>query len=158
MKTLVVYDSFFGNTEKIAQAIGAALGGPPEVEVHRVTEVKPEQLIGLSWLIVGSPTRAFNASPLIKAFLAGIPADALRGVKVAAFDTRFPASKIPAFLRLLFRPFGFADRRLVAGLTKKGGELVSPTGGFWVLGTEGPLQDGELDRAAEWARGLLATA
>jgi len=47
MKTLVVYDSFFGNTEKIAQAIGAALGLPPDVEVVRVSAVKPEQLAGL---------------------------------------------------------------------------------------------------------------
>jgi flavodoxin len=156
MKVLIVYDSFFGNTEKIALAIGKALGSAPEVEVVRVNAVKPEQLTGLQWLIVGSPTRGFNPSPLIKAFLAGIPADALRGVKVAAFDTRYPASKIPGFLRLLFTPLGFADRRIVAGLTKKGGELAAPSGGFYVLDTEGPLQEGELERAAAWAKQLTA--
>jgi flavodoxin len=155
MKALVVYDSFFGNTEQIAQAIGKALGSSPEVEVVRVTAVKPEQLSGLQWLIVGSPTRGFNPSPLIKAFLAGIPADGLRGIKVAAFDTRFPASRVPGFLRLLFKALGFADKHIVAGLTKKGGELAAPPGWFYVLDTEGPLVEGELDRAADWARRLL---
>ena len=105
-------------------------------------------------LLVGSPTRGFNASPLIKAFLAGIPAGGLRGIKVAAFDTRFPASKVPGFLRPLGEALGFADKRIVAGLTKKGGELAAPSGWFYVLDTKGPLQDGELERAAEWARRL----
>jgi len=45
-----------GNTEKVAQAMGAALGG----EVRRVTEVTPEQLAGLDALIVGSPTQKFQ--------------------------------------------------------------------------------------------------
>ena len=157
MKVLIVYDSFFGNTEKIAQAIGSALGGPPDVEVLRVGAVKPEQLSALSWLIVGSPTRAFNASPLIKAFLAGIPANTLRGVKVAAFDTRIPESKMPGFLRFLVNLFGYADKRIVAGLTKKGAELAAPSGWFYVLASEGPLMDGELERAFEWARGLKVT-
>ena len=44
MKALVIYESFFGNTEKVAQAIGDALGSSMEVEVCKVSEVKPEQL------------------------------------------------------------------------------------------------------------------
>jgi len=60
MKTLIVYDSFFGNTEKIAQAIGNSLSAKENIETLRVSEVKPEQLIGLELLIVGSPTRVFK--------------------------------------------------------------------------------------------------
>ena len=53
MKALVVYDSFFGNTEKIAQAMGDALKSQAEVRTLRVGDVKPEDLTGLSLLIVG---------------------------------------------------------------------------------------------------------
>ncbi|MBU1879976.1 MAG: nitric oxide synthase, partial [Chloroflexi bacterium] len=63
MKALVVYDSFFGNTEKIAQAIGAALEPQMDVEVRRVGDVRPDQLTGLTLLIGGSPTRGFRPSP-----------------------------------------------------------------------------------------------
>jgi len=154
MKTLVVYDSFFGNTEKVAQTIGQALGAPPEVEVARVSTVTPERLAGLQWLIVGSPTRGFQASPLTQAFLKAIPADALRGVKVAAFDTRSPLEKFPGFLRVIQKRVGWADKHIIAALTQKGGELAAPGVGFFVQDTKGPLVEGELERAAEWARGL----
>jgi flavodoxin len=157
MKALIVYDSFFGNTEKIAQAIGNALGSPPDVEVIRVSEVKPEQLSGLHWLIVGSPTRGFRPSPLTQSFLAGIPAGALRGVKVAAFDTRIPAERIPRLLRGFIRRAGYADKPIAAALGRKGGELALASEGFFVKDSEGPLVEGELERAAEWARKLLAT-
>jgi len=60
MKALVVYDSVFGNTEQIAQAIGDALGSSENVPVLKVTDVKLEQLAGSKLLIVGSPTRAFR--------------------------------------------------------------------------------------------------
>lgn len=155
VRALVVYDSFFGNTEKVAQAIGAALGSPPEVQVVRVTACVPGQLSDVQLLIVGSPTRGFRPSPLIQAFLTSIPAGGLRGVKVAAFDTRIPLEKMPWFLRLIVKRVGYADRHIVAALTQKGGELAGPSEGFLVGESEGPLLEGELQRAAEWARRLL---
>ena len=33
--------------------------------------------------------------------------------------------------------------------------MVATPEGFIVTDTEGPLREGELERAAEWARGLL---
>ena len=86
MKTLVVYDSVFGNTEKVAQAIGAALGSPEEVGVLRVGDMVPEQMAGVEVLIVGSPTRMFSPTPATRAVLKALSAKALSGVKVAAFD------------------------------------------------------------------------
>ena len=155
MKTLVVYDSFFGNTEQIALAIGRALGSAPEVEVVRVSAVNPEQLTGLQWLIVGSPTRGFNLSPLTKTFLASIPAHGLQGIKVAAFDTRSPLAQFPGCLRPFAKRFGYGAEKIAKALTDKGGELAVPPEGFDVQNTEGPLIAGELERAAEWARQLL---
>lgn len=159
MKALVIYDSVFGNTGKIAQAIGNALGSQEGVEIVRVSDVKPEQLTGLTLLIVGSPTRQFRPTGAITSLLKSIPKDGLRGVKVAAFDTRFTVSEIEKVRILAFfvRIFGYAAKPMADRLEKKGGELVLPPEGFYVGDTEGPLLEGELERAADWAKQIIAT-
>ncbi len=155
MKALVVYDSYFGNTEKVAQAVGEALQSRGDVQVRKVTEVQPDQLQGLDLLVVGSPTRAFQPSDGTKNFLKGIPGDALQGVNVAAFDTRISMEDTKSgILRFIVRTFGYADVPIARQLTKKGGQLVGKTEGFFVKESEGPLKDGELERAADWARSL----
>ena len=159
MKALVIYDSVFGNTEQIAQAIGNALGSQEDVEILRVSNVKLEQLTGLKLLIVGSPTRQFRPTAAINNLLKRIPKNGLKGVKVAAFDTRFTMSAIekspvlPFFVRL----FGYAAKPISDRLKKKGGELIIPPEGFFVEGVEGPLKEGELERAADWAKQIIAT-
>jgi flavodoxin len=159
MKAMVVYDSAFGNTEKVAQAIGQALGSPENVEIVRVGNVKSEQLAGLTLLIVGSPTQKFSPLGTITSFLKGMPNNGLKGVKVAAFDTRFPESEIEKVRILAFfvKIFGYAAKPIADRLAKKGGELAVPPEGFYVAGTEGPLLEGEPERAAEWARQIVAT-
>ena len=155
VKALVIYDSFFGNTERIAQSIGNALVRPEDVGILRVGDVRPEQLTGLKLLIVGSPTRAFSPSPAIKKFLKSIPKNGLKGVKIAAFDTRITDEEIDSavfFLRFLVNIFGYAAKPIVDRLVKKGGQLIAPPEGFYVQGTEGPLKEGELERASEWAK------
>ena len=154
MKAMVVYDSVFGNTGKIARAIGHALGSPEDVKMLKVGEVMPEQLAGLALLVVGSPTRQFGPTGATTNFLKSIPKDGLKGVKVAAFDTRFTVSAIEEVRILAFfvRIFGYAAKPIADRLKKKGGELVVPPEGFYVGDTEGPLLEGELERAAEWAR------
>jgi len=159
MKALVIYDSFFGNTEQIAQAIGSALGSETDVEVLRVGDVKPEQLTGLNLLVVGSPTRGFRPTPAIVNLLGGLPANGLRGVKTAAFDTRMSFDGIDQpILRFLARllPARYAAKPISAALKRKGGELVVPPEGFWVNDSEGPLKEGELERAADWASQIMA--
>lgn len=158
MKALVVYDSFFSNTEKIAQAIGQAISAD---EVLPVGKVIPDHLAGLDLLVVGSPTRSFNASPAIIEMLKAIPQNGLKGIKVAAFDTRFPDSVIAetkplAFFVKLWGRAAFADKHIEDLLKKKGGELLAPSVGFYVTGTEGPLMDGEIERATHWAGEILA--
>ena len=159
MKAMVVYDSVFGNTGKIAQAIGHALGSQEDVETVRVSEVRPEQLAGLTLLVVGSPTRQFSPTGATSSFLKSIPKSGLKGVKVAAFDTRFTVSAIERVRILAFfvRIFGYAAKPIADRLGKKGGELVVPPEGFYVGDTEGPLLEGELERAADWARQIGAT-
>ena len=152
MKALVVYDSVFGNTEKVAQAIGDALGA----QALRVGDVRPEHLAGLDALVVGSPTQAFQPLKPVKAFLKAIPKGALEGVKVAAFDTRADVQEVNSRILTLFvKIFGYAAEPMAARLVKKGGTQAMAPAGFFVNGKEGPLKEGELERAAEWARQIL---
>ena len=158
MKVLIIYDSVFGNTEQIAQAIGNSLSSKENVETLRVSEVKPEQLIGLELLIVGSPTRAFRPTKAIMGFLNKIPLNGLKGVKVAAFDTRISTVDVNSrFLNVLVKLFGYAAKPIAYKLEKKGGSLVIPPEGFLVKASEGPLKDGELERAADWAKLIIET-
>ena len=158
MKALVVYDSFFGNTERIAQAIGQAIAPQGDVDVLKVGDAEPGQLTAADVLVVGSPTRAFSPSPAITKLLRRIPTKGLDGVRTAAFDTRFAQSEIDSHsvLRPMVKVFGYAAEPIAARLTKKGGELAVPPEGFIVEGAEGPLKAGELERAADWASRIAA--
>lgn len=155
MKALIIYDSYFGNTEKIAQAIGAAFNPQECAGVVRATELKPEQLQNVDLIIAGSPTRAFRPSEGLTKALNGLPAGALQGKKVAAFDTRInPDDTNSGFLRFMVKLFGYAAKPIAGMLKKKGGSLVQQPEGFYVKDSEGPLKDGELERAARWAQSL----
>jgi flavodoxin len=161
VKAMIVYDSLYGNTERIAQAIGHALGSREEVEIRRVSDVKPEQLAGLELLIVGSPTQRFRPTAAINNLLKSIPKNGMRGVKVAAFDTRLAVSDIEktpvlAYFVRLFGRSAYAAKPISGRLTKRGGELIIPPEGFFVHGMQGPLQEGELERAADWAKQIVA--
>jgi len=158
MKAMVVYDSVFGNTEQVAQAIGRALGSPEDVRVVQVANVRAEELAGVELLVVGSPTRGFRATPATVSFLRGIPARGLQGARVAAFDTRISMRDpgIPGILRLMVKAFGYAAKPIADQLERKGGRLAAPPEGFFVNGSEGPLKEGELERAASWARQIAA--
>jgi flavodoxin len=158
MKALVAYDSAYGNTEQIARAIGQALGPEEEVKVLRVGDMTPEQVSGLSLLIVGSPTQKFSPTAPTTRLLKSIPAGGLKGVKVAAFDTRITEAEVERVKILSFfvKIFGYAAEPIASKLEKKGGTQVAAPTGFYVGGTEGPLLDGELDRAAAWAKEIAA--
>ena len=158
MNALVVYDSVFGNTEQVARSVAGALGGPEAAQAVRVGEVSPQQLSSSTLLIVGSPTRGFRATPATTKLLRSLPAGALQGVKVAAFDTRIAveAADVPGFLRVMVRLFGYAADPIAKRLVQRGGQLVAPAEGFIVQTSEGPLKEGELERSADWARRIAA--
>ncbi|MFZ5881936.1 MAG: flavodoxin family protein [Chloroflexota bacterium] len=147
----VIYDSVFGNTEKIAQAIAAAL----QTSALPVGQVTADQLRGLDLLVVGSPTRGFRPTEGIAKFLNGLSKEHLADVRVAAFDTRIVLETIDSkALRFLVDKGGYAASTIAKTLEKKGGVLAAPPEGFFVTGEQGPLKDGELERAAAWAEHL----
>ena len=158
MKFILVYDSLYGNTEKIARSIGDVLLEQGEGILVRVVDFKMDLLAGVDLLIVGSPTQKFKATAAMKAFLKAIPANGLKGVRVAAFDTRLTQSNIDGtpVLPFFVKFFGYAAEPMAKELQKKGGVLVRSPEGFYVEGTEGPLVQGELERAATWAGKLFA--
>jgi hypothetical protein len=101
---------------------------------------------------VGSPTRAFRPTEGITAFLKNLSPSALDGVKAAAFDTRIELEDInPKFFRFIIKMGGYADKIIARRLEKAGAELALEPTGFAVVESEGPLKEGELERAAEWA-------
>jgi flavodoxin I len=146
MKTLVVYDSLYGNTEKIAWAIGRGIESS-NVKILRAAAVNPADLEGVELLFVGSPTQGGRATRPVQDFLAGIPDGVLRNVRAASFDTRLKTR--------LVKVFGYAAERIENALKEKGGTVATPAGIFFVKGSKGPLEKGEEERAAEWARGIV---
>ena len=145
MKALIVYDSVYGNTEKIAKAIGGAITG--EIKVLRVSEVNPSELKTIDLFIAGSPTQGGRPTPAIRDFLNEVPESSLKGINVAAFDTRISTKLVGIF--------GYAAGKIARGLKTKGGTLILSPEGFFVKGTEGSLKEGELERAASWVRGIV---
>ena len=160
MKILIAYDSFFGNTEKIANIIANSFEDGDEVNSSRVDDLEPNHMKGVELLIVGSPTREFRPSASVMIFVGDLPKNSLSGVRIAAFDTRFALSKIKSsVLKFIVGRGGYAADRIVRKLKRKGGIVAIETGGFLVDGVEGPLHEEEERRAAQWAKDLrLAVA
>lgn len=157
MNVLVVYDSQFGNTEKVARAMADALAEASRVEVCRAADASPELIQGYDLVIVGSPTQGFRPTKPVTGLLGKLPRGTLHGKKTAAFDTRIDTTAMEsAVLSFIVDKGGYAAKRIARRLERAGGALMVAPEGFYVEDTEGPLKDGELDRAAAWAKDLVA--
>ena len=145
MKTIVVYHSLYGNTEKIARAIAGAI--PGEVQLLRVDQVAPDQLEAADLLIIGAPTHGSLPSEAAQALLKQVGPPARPGARLATFDTRLTWK--------FLQRYGYAASKMADQLVPKGWTLVGEPGGFFVKGLKkGPLKKGEAERAAAWAKTL----
>lgn len=165
MDAIVVYESVFGNTRAIAEAVAEGLGGVPALPVHDAAERRDK----VSLLVVGGPTHMHglattrsrqmgadavkedgsshvdaNATeePGLRAWIDGLTPEAAH--HAAAFDTRLDKS---AWFT------GRAARGIARRLRRHGIDTVD-TESFLVKDTEGPLEAGELERAREWGARL----
>ena len=158
MRALVVFESAFGNTERIARAIGEGLSSRMTTSVAEVGAA-PGEVGEIDLLVVGGPTHAFSMSRVgtresalkqangdvvskgigIREWLGG--ASVQEQCTAAAFDTRF---KKPRWLT------GSAARSAEKRLREVGCRIAAPAESFFVSGTTGPLLDGELERARLW--------
>ncbi len=159
MNILIVYDTVFGNTEKIAQAMGNAVKSKSFVRVIPAAEFTAAQLAETDLLIIGSPTRQFRATPAIMASIAAMPLEGIMGKKAAVFDTRINLEDIksPVF-RFIVKTGGFATKKIADALKKKQAAIVNEPEGFFISGDQENtvLKEGELDRAAKWAEQLIS--
>jgi flavodoxin I len=145
MKALVIYDSKYGNTEKIAKAVAEGIG--EDVTVMKAEEADVTNLGFYNLIIAGAPTQGGQYTAAMQQFLNKIPGNALKVKQVAAFDTRLKTK--------LVKLFGYAAGRIEKKLAEKGGNVVAPAEGFIVKGAKGPLLDGEIERAAAWAKSII---
>jgi flavodoxin len=145
MKALVVYDSAYGNTKSVAEAIAGSLDGLQASSVP-VGDFKPEALSAGDLLVVGSPINGWRPTPKITALLSALGNGALTGVKAAAFDTR---------VRMFIH--GDAAKKITHALKAGGADIIAEPMPFYVRGSEGPLRSGEIEKAEGWARTLLTS-
>jgi flavodoxin len=142
MNTTIVYFSKFGNTRKIAEAIAKSLQVQGDVRVISSEQLTAADLNDVDLVVMGSPTHRMNLPEAIRPVFDSLPRRVLRGTAVAAFDTSYKMS----WLLSRFT----AARRLAKKLRKLGGKQIAPPETFYVAEREGPLYDGELERATEW--------
>jgi hypothetical protein len=166
MKALVMYESMFGNSERVARAVAEGLGDLGEVVVGDVTSSPTGEIpADVDLLVVGGPTHAFSMSRPntredairqgaphglaqrgLREWLGGLPS----GVHLpacATFDTRVSrARRLP----------GSAARSAARMLRRRHGRMVAAPASFYVEDVSGPLGTDELGRARDWGRHLAA--
>jgi hypothetical protein len=164
VRVLLVYESMFGNTRTIAEAVAQGFrGAGVDVDASEVTDAPPVPDDGIGLLVVGAPTHALSLSrpesrrsageqgaeeqastgPGLRDWLESLP----RGsCAAAAFDTHID-KRIP----------GSASKAALRRLRKRGYRPAMPAESFYVSDVAGPLVDGEVARARRWAEVLAAT-
>lgn len=161
MRALVIYESMYGNTRSIAESIVAGMADAGvTAELFEVGAAPPRVPDDVDLVVVGGPTHAFGLSRVstrvsaserttrpvvssgigIREWLEGARSGRA-AVGAAAFDTRVDKPRVP----------GSAARAATRVLRRGGFHLVAPAETFLVAGMEGPLLDGEVERARGWA-------
>ena len=169
MRALLVYESMFGSTAAVSEAVAAGLRDAGlEVEVQEVRSAPAARDVAFDLLVVGGPTHAFSLSrpsTRAEAVRQGAGAElAATGLRewlealgpredaarrpAAAFDTR--VTKVRNLPKA-------ASTRAAHLLRRHGYRLVSRPTPFLVDDTQGPLVEGELERARGWG-GEIARA
>ncbi len=166
MRALVVYESMFGNTERVAQAVADELARSMEVDLREVSQA-PAAIHDLAdmvdLIVVGGPTHAFSLSRPstregaigrgatqgsaevgVREWLEALPCGP-HSESLATFDTR--VSKVRHLP-------GSAARKAERITRSHGYPRALSRESFYVEDVSGPLLPGELDRAREWAADL----
>lgn len=154
MKISVIYDSKFGNTQKIAETIKDILAKKNDVKVIRVTDAKIEDINDADFVVIGSPTHGGYVSEATKVLLNLIPKDSLKGKRIAVFDTSFAMYGHNIFTKGIIKFFGYSAPKMANVLKKRGADIASVQS-FFVMGMKGPLKDDEVERVKNWAKSII---
>jgi hypothetical protein len=169
MKIVVVYESMFGNTKTIGEAIAEGLSEIGQLAVGSVDELRPEDAADADLIVVGGPTHNRGlAKPDARAALSRRKPAAKGGTVLAGRESlrgwldSLPAGRavVTAFDTRLRKPawiVGSAAKQVAQQVTGKG-YRVAEAQSFFVRGAEGPLAEGERARALAWGKSLAALA
>jgi menaquinone-dependent protoporphyrinogen IX oxidase len=148
MKGIVIYDSSFGNTRNIAEAISETLKTSGiEVDSVYVKKVKELRANDYNFLVLGSPTRFGTMSFTMKGFLEKMNSEQWLNKPFAAFDTEL--------LNNIEKGEGSAAEKISIKLREKQMKQLLPVLKAVVLKIRGvSLKEGEIERAKEYARTL----
>ena len=151
MKGIVIYDTSHGNTKKIAETITETLKASEiDVDLFHVKEAKLSAK-DYNFLVLGSPTKFGTMSFAIKFFLGKVKSEEWVNKPFAAFDTENPENVEQS--RIQNKEWSAAEKIAVKLKEKKMRQLL-PVLKALVLGQKGPLVDGEIDRAKDYATDL----
>ncbi|HAQ55884.1 MAG TPA: hypothetical protein DCR44_00525 [Acholeplasmatales bacterium] len=160
MNILILYDTVFGNTKKIAEAVADGFSAAKaKVRLIHAGEAVPTDVATADLVVVGSPTRAFRPTAATMKAVKN-PLFDFTGKKFAAFDTRIDPEEIKSgFFRKIVTSFGYAADAIEKTLLKRGAVKIAEAHPFIVTGDQGTvLRKRETETAFDWARTLLANA
>jgi Flavodoxin domain len=160
MRSLVFYESSFGNTRQVAEKVAESLADAGEVEIFSVDDEVP-RLAHVDLLVVGAPTHVHGlSSTRSRASAVEQGAEGEAGIGVRGWIDKLPlcgGPRVAVFDTRAHKPellVGSAAHGIAKRLQKHGYRLAVEPKSFFVSGTPGPLEDGELERAAQWGRAL----
>ena len=147
MKGILVYDTSYGNTKKIAETIAETVKESGiEVDLFDVKTVEKFSAKDYSFLVLGSPTKFGTMSLTVRFFLGKVKNEEWMNKPFTAFDTEMTEN--------IEKKEGSAAEKIAEKLKKKKMNELLPVLKAVVLGQKGPLEEGEIERAKEYARRL----
>jgi hypothetical protein len=159
MDAVIIYESAWGNTKVIAEAVAKGLADSLDVGmVLDVSSAPPADTVTADLLVVGAPTHAFGLSrPQTREEAArrgGQPGNTgLREWINAAGDVHLPVAVFDTHVRRPNLP-GAASKKAAKLLRSHGATLLAKPESFYVDGYEGPVLPGEIRRATRWGADL----
>lgn len=155
MNTLIIYDSAYGNTAKVAYVIENEASTFGKVKHVMAKDFKVSDITDVDVMFIGSPTQGGRPTQSISDLVNSLSSDVYKHIPVATFDTRFATEAHGLGLKILMKTIGFASPKIAASVKHKSGRILGSPEGFIVDDKEGPLLEGELKRAAEWTKKIL---
>ena len=153
MKGVVIYDTFSGNTKKIAETIvGTLEESGIESDLFYVKDAKKYNAKDYSFLIIGSPTRFGTMSFAVKSFLGKVKSEEWINKPFAAFDTENPENVEKS--RAENKNWSAAEKIAEKLKEKRMSQLLPVLKALVEAKLKGTLLEGEIDRAKDYSRQL----
>ncbi|MFW9788808.1 MAG: flavodoxin domain-containing protein [Candidatus Thorarchaeota archaeon] len=142
-KVLVIFDSTYGNTEKLAREIAAAITetGKAECTVIGINEVNSHDIGSFDGVLLGGPIHMFRPAGGLRGAVKNVLKQGLKGKLVGAFETYQAPGHAGRAVR--FVEDAVADKEPEARLFKPGLAAL-------VEGLKGPLGASEPAKARDF--------